>query len=142
MPSAERGLRIRGRLAGDPATAGPADEGRAGPGRPRPGRKRRRGREEGSAIKKVGVMYSETRIRVKPVRELGARVEQVPIPDPKGLKILREALESAMLARAPADGDEITARTRDRALGVGGADGGPVCDRICAKAIDGSASDM
>ena len=95
-----------------------------------------------ATIGKVGVMYADTKTWVKPVKELETRVKELTIKDPKALKVFREALKVAMLATAPIDGNGVATKAKELGLGVGGAAGGYVYDKICAKAIDGSVFDI
>jgi len=95
-----------------------------------------------NAIDKIQTMYGEARSWAKSVKELVARVDKLSIKDPKGLKIFREGLKLAALALSPIDGNSIATGAKDLALGVGGAAGGYVYDKITSKALDGTVFDV
>jgi DNA anti-recombination protein RmuC len=93
------------------------------------------------AIDKIQEMYGEARTWAKSIKELVARVDTLSIKDPKALKVLREGLKLVSLALSPIDGNSIATGAKDLALGVGGAAGGYVYDKITSKALDGTVFD-
>lgn len=92
-------------------------------------------------IDKIQTMYGEARGWAKSIKELVARVGTLSIKDPKALKVFREGLKLASLALSPIDGNSIATGAKDLALGVGGAAGGYVYDKITSKALDGTIFD-
>lgn len=94
-----------------------------------------------SAIDKIQTMYGNARDWASKIKDLMKRVDALTIKDPKALKVFREALKFAALATAPIDGNSIATGAKDLALGVGGAAGGYVYDKITSKALDGTVFD-
>lgn len=94
-----------------------------------------------SAIDKIQTMYGNARDWAGKIKDLMKRVDALTIKDPKALKVFREALKFAALATAPIDGNSIATGAKDLALGVGGAAGGYVYDKITSKALDGTVFD-
>jgi hypothetical protein len=95
-----------------------------------------------TTITKIHTLYDDTKSWDKPVKDLSDRVNQLSIKDPKALKVFREALKFCMLATAPIDGNQIATKAKDLGMGLGGAAGGYVYDKICSKAIDGTVFDV
>jgi phosphoribosylcarboxyaminoimidazole (NCAIR) mutase len=93
------------------------------------------------AIDKIQTMYADARGWATNIKDLMKRVNALTIKDPKALKVFREGLKFAALALAPLDGNSIATGAKDLALGVGGAAGGYVYDKITSKALDGTVFD-
>lgn len=93
------------------------------------------------AIDKIQTMYADARGWANNIKDLMKRVSALTIKDPKALKVFREGLKFAALALAPLDGNSIATGAKDLALGVGGAAGGYVYDKITSKALDGTVFD-
>lgn len=94
-----------------------------------------------SAIDRIQIMYGETRTWANNIKDLMKRVKALTIKDPKALKVFREALKFAALGLSPIDGNSIATKSKDLALGVGGAAGGYVYDKITSKVLDGTVFD-
>ena len=94
-----------------------------------------------SAIDKIQFMYGDARKWADNIKDLMKRVKALTIKDPKALKVFREALKFAALGLSPIDGNSIATGTKDLALGVGGAAGGYVYDKLASKALDGTVFD-
>ncbi|MGR3620837.1 hypothetical protein [Pseudophaeobacter sp.] len=94
-----------------------------------------------SAIDRIQIMYGETRTWANNIKDLMKRVKALTIKDPKALKVFREALKFAALGLSPLDGNSIATKSKDLALGVGGAAGGYVYDKITSKVLDGTVFD-
>lgn len=94
-----------------------------------------------NAIGRIQVMYGEARGWASSIKDLMKRVDALTIKDPKALKVFREGLKFASLALSPIDGNSIATGAKDLALGVGGAAGGYVYDKITSKALDGTVFD-
>lgn len=94
-----------------------------------------------AAIDKIQKMYGEARTWADTIKGLMKRVGDLTLKDPKGLKVFREALKFCMLATSPINGNAIATDAKDLALGVGGAAGGYVYDKITSKAVDGTVFD-
>lgn len=94
-----------------------------------------------SAIDRIQFMYGDARKWADNIKDLMKRVKALTIKDPKALKVFREALKFAALGLSPIDGNSIATGTKDLALGVGGAAGGYVFDKLASKALDGTVFD-
>ena len=93
------------------------------------------------AITDIQAMYADTRKWADSIKQLMKRVSELSIKDPKALKVFREGLKFAALALSPLDGNSIATKSKDLALGVGGAAGGYVYDKITSKVLDGTVFD-
>lgn len=87
-------------------------------------------------------LYEETKKWAPVVADLGKRVKEIELKDPKGIKVFREGLKLATLALAPLDGNQIATKGFDLGMGIGGAAGGYVYDKVTSKALEGSAFDV
>ncbi|MEO8245001.1 MAG: hypothetical protein ABI832_22175 [bacterium] len=94
-----------------------------------------------AAIIKIGEMYSDVKKWAPLIKEAGDRMKALMLKDMKGLKVFREALKFAALGLAPIDGNGIADKAQDLALGIGGAVGGYVYDKLTSKATEGTVFD-
>jgi hypothetical protein len=93
-------------------------------------------------IGKIHAMYDDTKKWAPEIKVITTRVSALELKDSKGLKLFREGLKFAALGLSVLDGNGIANKAKDIGMGVGGAAGGYVFDKIAAKAIDGSAFDV
>jgi len=93
------------------------------------------------AIIDIGELYSDLKSWAPTIKEAAKRVADLMLKDMKGLKVFREALKFAALGLAPLDGNNIATKATDLGLGLGGAVGGYVYDKITSKALDGTVFD-
>ena len=92
-------------------------------------------------IAEVTALFNKVKTWAPKVKELVDRVAELDIKDPKYLKVFREALKFAALATSIFDGNAVAEKAKDLALGLGGAAGGYVFDKIASKALDGTIFD-
>lgn len=98
------------------------------------------GKKIQALIEKIMSMYEDTRKWAPTIKTLVARVDAVELKDNAGLKAFRELLKLAGTASSIIDGNAI-AKGADLALGLGGAAGGYVYDKIASKVLDGTVLD-
>lgn len=92
-------------------------------------------------ISDVGKLYDDIKGWSKTVTDLGKRVEELQLKDPKGLKVFREALKFCMLATAIFDGNDVASKAKDIGMGIGAAGASYAYDKIVSKAVDGTVLD-
>lgn len=91
-------------------------------------------------IDKIMSIYDDTRKWAPTIKALVARVAAVELKDNAGLKAFRELLKLAGAVSSIIDGNAIS-KGADLALGLGGAAGGYVYDKIASKVLDGTVLD-
>lgn len=92
-------------------------------------------------IGEVGKLYDTIKGWAKTVTELGNRVTELQLRDPKGLKVFREALKFCMLATAIFDGNSVAEKAKDLGMGIGAAGASYAYDKIVSKSVDGTIFD-
>jgi hypothetical protein len=92
--------------------------------------------------KEADALYETTKQWAPEIASLGKRVAELEVKDPKGVKIFREALKLGTLALAPLDGNQIATKGFDLGMGIGGAAGGYVYDKVSSGALEGSVFDI
>ena len=89
----------------------------------------------------VGALYEKIKKWAKTVADLGKRVKELEIKDPKALKVFREALKFCMLATSIFDGNAVATSIANIGTGIITAGGSYVYDKIVSKALDGTVFD-
>lgn len=92
-------------------------------------------------IGKVGVLYDKIKTWAKTVTDLGKRVKELEMKDPKALKVFREALKFCMLATAIFDGDKVATEMSNIGTGIIAAGGSYAYDKLTSLALDGTIFD-
>jgi hypothetical protein len=92
-------------------------------------------------IGEVGKLYDTIKGWAKTVTELGKRVEDLVLNDPKGLKVFREALKFCMMATSVIDGNGVASKAADIGENLGTTGAFYVYDKIVSKAVDGTIFD-
>ncbi len=92
-------------------------------------------------IGKVGTLYDKIKTWAKTVADLGKRVKELEIKDPKALKVFREALKFCMLATSIFDGNKIATDMSNIGTGIIAAASSYVYDKITSKALEGTIFD-
>ncbi|MEX0370640.1 MAG: hypothetical protein AB3N09_08415 [Tateyamaria sp.] len=94
-----------------------------------------------NAVTGIQSMYADSKSWAPKVKDLDSRVKKVELKDSKGLKVFRELVKVAGVATSVIDGNSVASKSGDLALGLGGAAGGYVYDKVVSKAIDGTVFD-
>ena len=89
----------------------------------------------------IGVLYEKIKTWAKTVADLGKRVKELELKDPKGLKVFREALKFCMLATSIFDGNKVATDMTNIGTGIITAGSNYVYDKIASKALDGTVFD-
>ncbi len=92
-------------------------------------------------IGKVGTLYDKIKTWAKTVADLGKRVKELELKDPKGLKVFREALKFCMLATSIFDGNKVATDMTNIGTGIITAGSSYVYDKITSKALEGTIFD-